>query len=585
MPGSRIGSPQYRWYVAAQCVSLVGSSMSSAALYWLAIQVAHGNGLLLSVVVAAQFIPFLVFSRRAGSIVAKRRPARLLIVTQTLQLVASLAFAVPLFAGWMSPWYLCPLALLLGFVQTVDVPARQMLMLDLVGPEELRRGTSLYNTFIGLAKILGPSLAGAIIAATGEGLVFAIDSTSFIFVVYVLMRFSSDIVHVTGSGPASRVTTRRFRWVLDLPGRIQAIAFMALLLGGFAYQFEVTSPLMATKVFHLGAVGYGLMGTFIAAGGIAGSYYSSRRPDPGMYEILVWSGLFGAAEAVAAVMGSAWEYDLLMLVIGFATQLFATSSNVYIQQNAPERLRAHSLAAYNSGFMGFVPAGAFVVAAIAASVGVRWSLIGPGLVLLAFAILAAARLSLAPSSSAPLASSAATASRERGLRERDLAEEFVDAAQVAQARLGAAAHPAADGLDRDAELLRGGLDRHAFAVQHTGHPVGERRRRLVPVGGRRGASLPGPGRLAVLQQRRQRVQAGGAAVLGARAEHVHLDVVGEDPEGDADRPGRAGRLEQRLGHGLADLAGVLLRQRRLGQAAAHEVTYVRDGRRPGREGL
>jgi Na+/melibiose symporter-like transporter len=90
---SRISTPQYRWHVAAQCVSLVGSSMSSAALYWLAIQVAHGNGLLLSAVVAAQFIPFLVFSRQAGSIVAKRCPARLLTLTQVLQMVTSLAVA------------------------------------------------------------------------------------------------------------------------------------------------------------------------------------------------------------------------------------------------------------------------------------------------------------------------------------------------------------------------------------------------------------------------------------------------------------------------------------------------------------
>jgi MFS family permease len=394
---SRISTTQYRWYVAAQCISLVGSSMSSAALYWLAIQVAHGNGLLLSVVVAAQFIPFLVFSRQAGGIVAKRRPARVLTLTQVLQMVASLAVAAPLFAGWMSAWYLCPLALALGFVQTVDVPARQMLMLDLVGPDELRRGASLYSTFTGLAKILGPSLAGAIIAAAGEGLVFAIDGASFVLVVYVLVRFSGDIVHTCGSQPASRVTARRFRWLLDLPGRIQAIAFMALLLGGFAYQFEVTNPLMATRVFHLGAAGYGLMGTFIAAGGIAGSYYSSRRPDPGMPEILLWSGLFGAAEAIAAVMGSAWGYDPLLVVVGFATQLFATSSTVYIQRHAADEQRAHSLAAYNSGFLGFVPAGAFVVAAIAASVGVRWSLIGPGLVLVAFAIVAAVRLSLAPS--------------------------------------------------------------------------------------------------------------------------------------------------------------------------------------------
>jgi len=138
------------------------------------------------------------------------------------------------------------------------------------------------------------------------------------------------------------------------------------------------------------------MGTFIAAGGIAGSYYSSRRPDPGMPEILLWSGLFGGAEAIAAVMGSAWGYDPLLILVGFATQLFATSSTVYIQHHATDEQRAHALTAYNSGFLGFVPAGAFVVAAIAASAGVRWSLIGPGLVLVAFAIVAAVRLSLSP---------------------------------------------------------------------------------------------------------------------------------------------------------------------------------------------
>jgi hypothetical protein len=114
-------------------------------------------------------------------------------------------------------------------------------------------------------------------------------------------------------------------------------------------------------------------------------------------EILLWSGLFGAAEAIAAVMGSAWGNDPFLVVAGFATQLFATSSTVYIQRHAADEQRAHSLAAYNSGFLGFVPAGAFVVAAIAASAGVRWSLIGPGLVLVAFTIVAAVRLSLAPS--------------------------------------------------------------------------------------------------------------------------------------------------------------------------------------------
>jgi MFS family permease len=422
-----ISGVPYRWYVAAQCVSLVGTTMTLAGLYWLAVQVTHGNGLFLSTVVALQFLPVLLFSRRTGVLVSRFRPARLLMITQSLLLAGSLGYAIPLFAGWMAPWYLCLLTFTLGFVTTVDVPARQMFMLDLVGGDQLRRGMSLYGTFTGLAKIIGPSLAGVIIAVKGEGAVFAADSASFLFVIFVLVRFAGDIGHRAETSPGR--TPRRFRWVLDLPVRIQLIAGLALLFGGFGYQFEVTNPLMATEVFHLGSAGYGIMGTCIAIGGILGNFYSSRRPDPGIPEILAWTSLFGLAEAAAAIMGSPWGYDLFMLLIGIATSLFASSSTVYIQRTAPEESRGNSLAAYNAGFMGFVPAGAFVVAAIASSAGVRWALIGPGLAMIAFTALAAQLLS----GKSGQAKAVNDVRRQKRQRRREREQPAVPGAQVNQA--------------------------------------------------------------------------------------------------------------------------------------------------------
>lgn len=359
--------------------------MTLAGLYWLAVEISHGNGFFLSAVVALQFLPVLLFSRRTGIIVSRYRPVRLLTITQSLQLVGSLGYAIPLFVGWMPPWYLCLLTFLLGFVTTLDSPARQMFMLDLVGGNKLRKGSSLYGMFTGLAKIIGPSLAGGIIALKGEGPVFAADSASFLFVIIVLVRFAGHIDNNSATQRSSIAPARRFRWILDLPPRIQLIAGMALLFGGFGYQFEVTNPLMAHSVFHLGSAGYGLMGTCIAAGGILGSYYSSRKADPGIAEVLGWAALFGAAEVAAAAMRTPWAYDLLMLVIGMSTSLFASSSTVYIQRTTSDESRGKALAAYNAGFMGFVPAGAFVVAGTASSVGVRWALIAPGLVIVAFA--------------------------------------------------------------------------------------------------------------------------------------------------------------------------------------------------------
>ena len=102
---------------------------------------------------------------------------------------------------------------------------------------------------------------------------------------------------------------------------------------------------------------------------------------------LSWAALFGAAEAAAAVMPAAWAYDVLLVVIGVAIQLFAVSATVYVQQAAPAAQRGHALSAYNAGFMGFVPAGSFVVAGLAAVAGTRWALIGPGAAILACGVI------------------------------------------------------------------------------------------------------------------------------------------------------------------------------------------------------
>lgn len=240
-------------------------------------------------------------------------------------------------------------------------------------------GSSLYGTITGLAKIGGPALAGLIIAASGSGLVFVIDGLSFLVVVGVLVIFGGRVGHDAGADAAGAAAARRFGWVLDLPRSVQVAVVMAVLIGGVGYQFEVTNPLMATSVFHLGPVGYGVFGTLMAAGGIVANYYSSRRPDPSALEFLVWAALFGVMELLAAVMPVPWAYDLTLIVIGGATALFATTTVVFVQQATPSAQRGYAVSAFNAGFLGFVPAGAFAVAGIAAVAGTRWALAGPAL--------------------------------------------------------------------------------------------------------------------------------------------------------------------------------------------------------------
>jgi MFS family permease len=377
-----VASAGYRWYLGAQVLSLVGTMMSYTALFWLALHVPHGGAAALAAVDAAQCLPMLLFGRRAGLLVARHRAARILLVTQTIEAAGALAIGVPLLAGWMTIWYLVALSFVIGCVLCVDLPARQTFMLDLTGPAELRRGTSLFATFTGLARIAGPGIAGIVIATTGETAVFFVNAASFLAVIVVLARLAGQ---VAPTGDRARETqapaVRRFRWLADLPGGIRAAVVMALLVGGFGWQFAVTNPLVATRVFHLGSAGFGLFGTCAAIGGIGANYWSSHREDPGPREFAAWAAVFGVAECLAAVMPVAWLYDAGMVVTGAALQLFAVSATVYIQQATPAAQRGLALSAYNAGFVGSVPAGAFTVAAIASTAGVRWALIGPGLVI------------------------------------------------------------------------------------------------------------------------------------------------------------------------------------------------------------
>ena len=164
--------------------------MSYTALFWLALHIKHGGAPALAAIDAAQCLPMLLFSRRAGVIVTRHRAARVAMVTQGLEAAGALAIGFPLLVGWMTIWYLVPLSFVVGCVQVVDLPARQTFMLDLVGPAELRRGSSVFATVTGLARFAGPGVAGIIIAVSGETAVFFLNAASFLGVIAVLARLS-----------------------------------------------------------------------------------------------------------------------------------------------------------------------------------------------------------------------------------------------------------------------------------------------------------------------------------------------------------------------------------------------------------
>ena len=270
--------------------------MSYTALFWLVLHIAYGGAPALAAVDAAQCLPMLLFSRRAGIIVARHRAARVAVVTQALQATGALAIGIPLLAGWMTIWYLVPLSFAIGCVQCVDLPGPPDVHARPDRPAELRRGSSLYAMVTGLARIAGPGVAGIVIAATGETAVFFVDAASFLGVIAVLAWLSGT--GGTRPEPAPGPATRPPPALAGRPSRrCPGRGRDGAAVGGFGHQFAVTNPLMASRVFHLGAVGFGLFGTCMAVGGIAGNYYSSRRGIPARASS--WAGRWCSARRSA----------------------------------------------------------------------------------------------------------------------------------------------------------------------------------------------------------------------------------------------------------------------------------------------
>ncbi|SCL21617.1 Predicted arabinose efflux permease, MFS family [Micromonospora pallida] len=391
------GDTAFKVYVAGQAVSSFGTFMEYTALYWLVNRVAGGNALILSLVAAVQFLPMLVLSRPVGRVVGRMSRRRTLLITQYAQMAVSVLLAVPLLVfGWASAWWIGAMALLLGCVHVVDSPARQMFMKDLVGIERLRRAVGTYSTAVGGARIGGPAVAGFLIAAVGEGWVFVLNAVSYLAVVFSLhyvRRVRGDSTGgatAAGQGPGSGARLNR------IPQAIRPALLLTLLLGGFAYQFQITGPLMVVTVLHDDSVTYGLIGMCTAVGAIVGSIISARRSTPTTGEYVTWATAFGIVALFAAMATSSVWFGAAMAGVGMALSLFTTTVVVFIQHRASDSEQGPALAAYNAAYMGFIPLGAVVVGATAEYFGVRWGIALPSVALLVAAGYAAIRLRTTP---------------------------------------------------------------------------------------------------------------------------------------------------------------------------------------------
>ena len=376
--------PNYRRYAAGGVVSNVGTWMQRVAQDWLVLQLTHNSGTAIGITTGLQFLPFLLLSPVAGLVADRMAKRRLLQLTNVGMAAPALVLGLLAVTGAAQIWHVYVLALLLGVASAFDAPARQTFVSELVEPDHLTNAVGLNSASFNAARIVGPAVAGVLIAALGGG----VAATGWVILVNAV-SYAAPIITLQSLDPRTLRTPRAITrqrgqiraGVSYVMGRPDLLLILAVVFftGTFGLNFQMTSALMATQVFHKGAGEYGLLGTIMAVGSLTGSLVAARRTRVRHRMVVGAAVLFGAIEVGAGLMPSYATYAVVTPLLGLTALTMITSANAFMQLHTAEHVRGRVMALYMMIFIGGTPLGAPLIGWIGEVFGARWTLILGGL--------------------------------------------------------------------------------------------------------------------------------------------------------------------------------------------------------------
>ncbi|MHA6780086.1 MFS transporter [Pseudonocardia saturnea] len=382
--GSTFGSLRvrnYRLYATGQIVSLAGTWMQRVAQDWLVLDLSGGSATALGIAAALQFTPTLVLSLWGGVLADRVDKRRALMVLQAAMGLCALVLGTAVVTGAVVLWHVYLLCFLLGCFSALDVPVRQSFVPELVGDGQLGNAVALNSLTFNLARIVGPSIAGVLIAVTGTGWVFLINAVSFAAVITGLALMDTSRLHRTEPVPRAPGQLREgLRYVRGRPDLVAVLA-LVFLVSTFGINFYMTLALLARNVFGLGADAYGLLTTLLAVGSVAGAVLAARRVRRPRLRLVVGSALaFGVLVTLAGLMPTYLLTGVVMVPLGFAALTFTTAANSAVQLSVEPGVRGRVMGLYILLFLGGTPVGAPLLGMLAEAYGGRSPLVLGGVV-------------------------------------------------------------------------------------------------------------------------------------------------------------------------------------------------------------
>ena len=366
----------YRVWAAGAFVSNIGTWMQRTAQDWLVLTgLTHHSAAAVGIVMGLQFGPQLLLLPWSGYAADHLDQRRLLMATQATLGALALLLGVLTVSGVVQLWQVYTFAFLFGCTTALDSPVRQTFVSELVGDGDLSNAVALNSTSFNGARMIGPAVAGLVIASVGVGWAFVLNGLSFIAVLVSLTRLRTQDLRVRERAhPARGSMTAGFRYVWARPD-LRSILFMLALIGTFGLNFPIFISTMAVRVFHTNAGGYGLLSSLMAVGTVTGALIGARRSQPRFESLLVASVLFGVGCTLAAVAPAYGWFGAALVLIGIAALTVTTTTNSLMQLSTEPAMRGRVLALRLAVALGGTPIGAPIVGWVADHCGPRWALV------------------------------------------------------------------------------------------------------------------------------------------------------------------------------------------------------------------
>jgi MFS family permease len=364
----------FQLFFAGQLISLIGTWMQTVAQSWLVYRLT-GSTLLLGTVGFASQIPVFLVAPIGGTVADRSNRHRVVIATQVASMVLAFILAGLTLTHHIQVWQIMVLAAGLGVVNAFDIPARQAFLMDMVGREDLMNAIALNSSMFNGARILGPAVAGIVVAWVGEGWCFFANAVSYIAVIAgLLMMKLEHLANLANQGSPIEHILEGFRFVLGA-APIRAILMLLGLVSLVGMPYAVLMPVFASQILHGGARELGLLMGATGVGALLGALSLATRVGvKGLGRVIgLCAGGFGASLILFAFSKMFWLSLLLLVPVGFSMMVQMASTNTLLQSMVPDQMRGRVIAVYSMMFMGMAPFGAFFAGAIAHRAGAPWT--------------------------------------------------------------------------------------------------------------------------------------------------------------------------------------------------------------------